>query len=432
MPRGYRGTGFPVLSDLSRRFAGTLTAPGAVRGVGLPHKASGPCSVGLLPSNAGWLAEVLADFRLTSLGSPILRRVDDVVTAIGEVRGGEGFFHYRQYGGVDVARHCSFAQAAALLLDGSFASAADIAASLGTARVVPSEVSVAGPPMAALRSSLSLFGATVDLQPVLDLGAGRRRADVLRVCGAVPSLVAASWRSTSGLPVLDADPDLDPATDYLRMLTGDVPDPAIARLLEQYLVVTMDHGFNASTYTARVVVSTGADVAAAVVAAVGSLSGPLHGGAPARALDLLDAAGTPDGAEAVVRSVVEGGGRVMGFGHRLYRTDDPRAVFLREAALAAGAARAPVAAAVEDAVVRVLAELKPGRRLYANVEFWAGVVMEHCGLPRELFAPTFAVSRAIGWGAHILEQTATGRLIRPAAVYEGPIAPQPIPEDRSR
>ena len=356
--------------------------------------------------------------------------MDDVVTAIGEVRGDEGCFHYRQHDGVDVARRCSFAQAAALLLDGSFASTGELASSLGRARLVPADLVVPGPPMAALRSGLSMLGATAGLRPVLDLDAAARRADVVRVCGAVPALVAASWRMSAGLPVIAADPELDPASDYLRMLTGSVSDPVTARLLEQYLVVTMDHGCNASTYTARVVASTGADVAAGVVAAVGALSGPLHGGAPARALDLIDAAGTADGAESVVRAVVEGGGRVMGFGHRIYRTDDPRAVFLRVAALAAGAARAPVAVAVEDAVVRVLAELKPDRRIYTNVEFWAGVVMEHCGLPRELFAPTFAVSRAIGWGAHILEQAATGRLIRPAAVYEGPSAPQPIPEDR--
>ncbi len=213
------------------------------------------------------------------------------------------------------------------------------------------------------------------------------------------------------------------------MITGEVPDPDIARAIEQYQMTTIDHGFNASTFTARVITSTGADLGAAVVGAIGALSGPLHGGAPSRALDMLDAIGTPDNADAWVRDAVETGDRIMGFGHRVYKTDDPRSA-------AAEAGGPPLGGAhgrlrhhqVERTVVDVLAELKPGRELYANVEFYAGVVMDRCGLPREMFTPTFASSRVIGWCANILEQAADNRIIRPTARYVGPPPPQPVPD----
>ncbi len=169
--------------------------------------------------------------------------------------------------------------------------------------------------------------------------------------------------------------------------SGHEAPPEHVRAIEQYLILTIDHGFNASTFTARVVTSTGADLAAAIVGAVAALSGPLHGGAPSRALDMLDAIGTPDRAEAWVRDAVVSGDRIMGFGHRVYKTDDPRSVFLREVARSLGGPLVDFAEQVERTTVAVLAELKPGRRLYTNVEFFAGVVMHTCGIPREMFTP---------------------------------------------
>ena len=202
----------------------------------------------------------------------------------------------------------------------------------------------------------------------------------------------------------------------------------MARAIEQYQITTIDHGFNASTFTARVITSTGADLGAAVVGAIGALSGPLHGGAPSRALDMLDAIGTPDNADAWVRDAVESGDRIMGFGHRVYKTDDPRSRAAARASPSASAATWPSSPSkVEQTVVDVLAELKPGRELYANVEFYAGVVMDRCGLPRELFTPTFASSRVIGWCANILEQAADNRIIRPSARYVGPPPPAARP-----
>jgi citrate synthase len=199
------------------------------------------------------------------------------------------------------------------------------------------------------------------------------------------------------------------------------------RAVEQYLILTIDHGFNASTFTARVITSTGADLAAACTGAIGALSGPLHGGAPSRALDMLDGIGTPERADAWIRGAVDRGDRIMGFGHRVYKTDDPRSVFLRGVARDLGGDLVDFAEQVERTAVDVLAELKPGRQLYTNVEFFAGVVMHTCGIPRQMFTPTFASSRTIGWATHVMEQGADNRLIRPAARYVGPPPPQPVP-----
>jgi citrate synthase len=211
------------------------------------------------------------------------------------------------------------------------------------------------------------------------------------------------------------------------MLRGEEAPAAHVRAVEQYLVLTIDHGFNASTFAARVIASTGADLAAAIVGAVGALSGPLHGGAPSRALDMLDAIGTPDRAEAWIRAAVARGDRIMGFGHRVYKTDDPRSVFLREVARGLGGELVDFAEQVERTAVEVLADLKPGRQLHTNVEFFAGVVMHTCGIPREMFTPTFASSRTIGWATHVMEQADDNRLIRPAARYVGPTPPQAVP-----
>jgi citrate synthase len=236
-------------------------------------------------------------------------------------------------------------------------------------------------------------------------------------------------RLAAGDEPIEPRDDLGYGANYLWMLSGQVPDPDLARAVEQYQITTIDHGFNASTFTARVIVSTGADVGAAVVGGLGALSGPLHGGAPSRALDLLDAIGTEANARPYLVEAVTRGERIMGFGHRIYKTDDPRSLFLRGVAERIGAAKVDFAKAVERTVVEVLAELKPGRDLYANVEFYAGVVMDHCGLPRPLFTPTFASSRVIGWCANLLEQAADNRIIRPSARYVGEPPPVPVPDE---
>jgi citrate synthase len=262
----------------------------------------------------------------------------------------------------------------------------------------------------------------------MDIEPSELRANAMQSSAVMPTLIMALYRLNKGLEPIDPNPYLPYAANYLYMLTGEVPDREHARAIEQYLILTTDHGFNASTFTARVITSTGADLGSAVVGAIGALSGPLHGGAPSRALDMLEAIGTPDRADAWIRERIEKGEKIMGFGHRVYKTDDPRSLLLRGVAERLGGDMAEFATQVEKTVVAILEELKPGRHLYANVEFYAGVVMDKVGLPPELFTPTFTSSRVIGWTAHILEQAADNRLIRPSAHYLGPEPPVPVPD----
>jgi citrate synthase len=370
---------------------------------------------------------------------PGLEGVIVAETSVGDVRGLEGFYHYRQYNAVELAAKLSLEEVWFLLFEGHLPSRAErdaFAAEIAPLRRVPDAIVELLPALAkssktvmeAVRSAMSMVGASEGYRPTLDIDRAERRRNALQMCAVMPTLIMAIHRLQSGQTPIEPRDDLGYGANYLWMLTGEEFDPAKGRAVEQYQMTTIDHGFNASTFTARVICSSGADVAAAVVGAMGALSGPLHGGAPSRALDLLDAIGTADNARPYLIDAVTKGEKIMGFGHRVYKTDDPRSTFLRGVAERIGAEKIDFAKSVERTVVEVLAELKPGRDLYANVEFYAGVVMDHCGLPRELFTPTFASSRVIGWCANILEQAADNRIIRPSARYVGPPPPEPVPD----
>ena len=209
------------------------------------------------------------------------------------------------------------------------------------------------------------------------------------------------------------------------MLEGVEPAQERVAALDSYLVAVIEHGMNASTFTARVIASTGSDLVSAITGAIGALKGPLHGGVPGPVLDMLRAIGSADRAEAWVRETLGKGDRIMGFGHRVYKVRDPRAQVLSEAAerlaaLSGDGELLALAREVERVAVRVLGEEKPGRDLYANVELYAALILHAVGIPAELFTPTFAAARAAGWTAHILEQRADNRLIRPESIYVGP------------
>lgn len=372
---------------------------------------------------------------------PGLKGVAVADTSVGDVRGRQGFYHYRQYSATELAEARSLEDVWQLLIDGELphdrAAQAAFAAEVRPARALPDDVLAALPavahaaagagPLDGLRTAVSLLGAADGMAPMWDLSTGQRRRDLLRLAAATPTLVAALWRLGRGETPIAPDPELDHAANYLWMLTGRRPDPAAARALEQYLIVTVDHGFNASTFAGRVIASTGADAAAAVTGAIGALSGPLHGGAPSRALDTLDAIGSPERAEAWIRDALERGERIMGFGHPVYVTDDPRSVLLRSVAQRQGGPLVELAVEVERTITRMLAELRPDRPLYANVEYYAGVVMSGCGLDRAQFTPSFAVARVIGWCANIAEQAEDRKIIRPVARYVGPPPPAPVP-----
>jgi citrate synthase len=369
---------------------------------------------------------------------PGLKGVVVADTAIGDVRGAEGFFHYRQYSAVELAATRTFEDVWHLLLFGRLPDAVERESFLfATAprRTLPRAVLAALPaiaasgasPLSQLATALALTGGVLGLRPMLDIDEAERLDDALALVAVVPTIVAALHRLGLGLVPIEPDPALSHAADYLRMLTGEAPGDEQARAVDAYLVLTADHGFNASTFTGRVIASTGADLGACVVGALGALSGPLHGGAPSRALDLLDEIGEPSRSAAVVEDKIGRGERIMGFGHAVYAGEDPRSVLLREIAGGLGGPQAELARTTEAAVVETLARLKPDRDLRTNVEFYAGVVMERCGIPRELFTSTFAVSRTAGWCAHALEQAAAHRLIRPSARYTGPAPAVPVP-----
>ena len=362
-------------------------------------------------------------------------------TEIGDVRGLEGFYHYRQYSAIELVQKRSLEDVWHLLFEGHLPNAVErerFTSEVKPLRELQPSVAELLPaiakagtkfsPLDGMRTAVSLVAAANDFKPSLDIDRPTLRANAMQISAVIPTVLTALYRLRNGLEPVAPHDDLPYAANYLYMLHGEVPEPAHARAIEKYLISTIDHGFNASTFTARVVAATGADLGACVVAAVGALSGPLHGGAPSRALDTLDAIGSPEKADAWIRPKIIAGERIMGFGHPVYKTDDPRSIMLRGVAEELGGPLVDFAKQVETTILSLLEELKPGRQLYTNVEYYAGVVMELCGLPREMFTPTFASSRVIGWCANILEQTTDNRIIRPSARYIGPPPPQPVPD----
>ncbi|MFN0026817.1 MAG: citrate/2-methylcitrate synthase [Acidimicrobiales bacterium] len=354
-----------------------------------------------------------------------LAGVTVATTAVGDVRGEEGFYQYRGLPAPELAYRATFEAVWHLLIVGHLPDAEELAAFRSTTsglRALPAQLrdalpllAASGSPMSALRSGLSLAGGGA--QPWLDLHPEQRRTDVQRLVALAPTLAAAVWRTSQGLAPIEPDPTLGIAADYLRMTTGTPPSSAHATAMERYLILTVDHGLNASTFAARVVTSTGADLPGALVAGLAALAGPLHGGAPSLVLRMLQEIGSVDAVRPWVEQALASNRRIMGFGHRVYRTEDPRSVVLKETARQLGGPLVDLAVEVERVVLEVLARRYPKRDLRTNVEFYAGVVLHLIGLPPEMFTPSFAVSRLVGWAAHVLEQTEANQLIRPLSRY---------------
>ncbi|MDF0532042.1 citrate/2-methylcitrate synthase [Tsukamurella sp. 8F] len=357
-----------------------------------------------------------------------LKNVVVADTTLGDVRGDEGFYHYRQYEATELARTATFEDVWHLMLFGRLPEPAEsdaFARRVGALREVPGTVldlirRAAGPgtdPLHVLRLAVAALGLADP--PMYDQSPDERLEAALRYAAAVPTILAAAHRTASGLPILAPDPAAGHAADYLRMSTGAAAARDVAAV-QTYLVATVDHGFNASTFAGRVVASTGSDVASCLLGAIGAFLGPLHGGAPSRALAALDEIGDPARTRDWVRTRIASGEKIMGFGHAVYRTHDPRSELLKAVAREYDGPLVERAVAVEDEIEAAIAELKPDHPLYANVEYYAGVVMSLAGLPPEMFTPTFCVARVVGWSAHLLEQAAEGKIIRPSARYSGP------------
>ncbi|HZO98213.1 MAG TPA: citrate synthase 2 [Gaiellaceae bacterium] len=279
-----------------------------------------------------------------------------------------------------------------------------------------------GSVMADLQAGLATLGPKWGLRQLVDIGPEQARDDLARLSAAALSIVAQAARGNApSVPESEVAQGENAAAQFLIRWRGEA-DPSHVKAVDTYWVSAAEHGLNASTFTARIAASTGADCAAAMSAAVGALSGPLHGGAPTRVLRMLDEVEARGDAEAYVRELLARGERIMGFGHRVYRAEDPRARVLRRTARELGSARVEVAETLERAAIEALREAHPERPLETNVEFWAAVVLEVARIPPDMYPAMFGCARVAGWSAHILEQKRTGRLIRPSARYVGPPA----------
>ena len=350
--------------------------------------------------------------------SPGLEGVLAGETSLSRVDGANGRLIYRGYRIGDLVERGTYPAVANLLWTGDWDPDARMAtapvpeAVLAILRALPTTAK----PMDALRTAVSAWGATTGTTypPTVE------QARALTAFS--PSALAAFARIREGKEPIEPDPSLNLVEGFLYQLKGEKPDAATARALDAYFIVGAEHGFNASTFTARVVTSTNADIASAVCGAIGTMKGPLHGGAPSEVVDQLAKMGSVEHAEAWLQAALDNHERLMGFGHRVYRAYDPRAAALRK--VAEGMEHKPdwlqLAIQVEDMALRLLAEKYPDRPLKTNVEFYAAPVLMGVGLSPDLFPATFSLARHAGWTAHALEQSATNRLIRPDVRYVGP------------
>ena len=316
-----------------------------------------------------------------------------------------GALRYRGVDIEDLVGAVPYEQVWGLLVDGSFAPG------LPPAEPYPLTVRT-GDPRVDVQAGLAMLAPEWGLQQLIDCSDAEARADLARASVMALSYVAQSARGI-GLPMVpqrEIDTAQTVVERFMKRWRGD-PDPNHVKAVDAYFVSAAEHGMNASTFTARVIASTGADVAAALSGAVGAMSGPLHGGAPSRVLYMLEAVEREGDAEGYVKGVLDRGERLMGFGHRVYRAEDPRARVLRRTARELDAPRYEVAMKLEEAALRILAERRPDRVIATNVEFWSAVVLDFAEVPPHMFTPMFSCARTAGWSAHILEQKRTGRLI---------------------
>ncbi len=371
-------------------------------------------------------------------GTRVSKGLDGVVvgrTEISWVGGETGDLVYRGFDVRDIVPGVPYESVVHLLLHGEPPSAdpsPEVVEALRSARAIP-EALLRGadslppglPPLEALRSLISLLGdGSYGYPPRLEEG--------YRLIARTPVLLARYVRRSRGEGWSPPPEGISLAESYLWMLRGRAPDPTQVAALEGYLDLLADHGMNASTFALRIAISTHSDLVSAATGALGTLKGPIHGGAPSRVSEMLDAIATPDRAEAWIRDRLARRDVLYGFGHRAYKTDDPRGVILHRIARdVADPARLELAEAVERAALAALRATHPDARLFTNVEYYSAVVLEAVGLPRELFTPTFAVARTAGWTAHAIEQASDNRLIRPDLEYAGPAKgrrwPRPLP-----
>jgi len=351
-------------------------------------------------------------------------------TAISMVDGANGRLVYRGYVIADLAEEMSFEEVAYLLWHGELPNRVQLdglTKELAASRELTEAATTAlgalpkdTDPMDVLRSVVSVQGVEHKLErPTVPLA--------IHATASFPTILAMFHRRQLGLDPVKPRADLGHAANYLYMLNGEESRPELVHALNTYLVLLADHGMNASTFVARVIASTDSDLASCLVGAIGALKGPAHGGAPSAVMDQLEKIGTAENADRWMRAARKKKVRFMGFGHRIYRTYDPRAKILKEMCARLDPEFYELASKVEETALQILHEEHPERPQATNVEFYSAGVLQAIGLPKEYFPPTFAVSRASGWTAHVLEQSANNRLIRPQSEYIGPEPRKPVP-----
>jgi citrate synthase len=364
-------------------------------------------------------------------------------TPLSEVDGLKGILTIRGYDIEEIASQITLEEAAFLLWHGKLPTRSELDEQnrrLVSYRRLPEETRMAVQvsakrmePMDALRFSVGSLTADDPAPGDISHDVNQKRAEML--VARVPIIVGMYQRLRSGGQVVEPRADLGIAANLLFQMTGEEPDEAKVRGLETYLVTVTDHGMNASTFTARVIASTASDMVSAVTGGIGALKGPLHGGAPGPALDMIEEIGTSDRAESWMKDAIAHGKRIMGFGHRVYKVRDPRAEVLYKAAWLLAEetgeqSSLDLAREVERVAIKVLLDEKPGRNLNTNVEFYTALLLRDVGLTPDLFSPAFAIGRTVGWTAHIMEQQDGGRLIRPQSEYIGERGLQFVPIDK--
>ncbi|GAA2694289.1 citrate synthase 2 [Actinoplanes palleronii] len=350
---------------------------------------------------------------------PGLEGVTAFETEIAEPDRDGGALRYRGVDIEDLIGQVSFGNVWGLLVDGKFGP--------GLPPAEPFPVPVhSGDIRVDVQSAVAMLAPYWGLDQLLDITDEQARKDLARVSVTALSFVAQAARGL-GLPAVPQK-DIDKAETiverFMRRWRGE-PDPRHVKAVDAYFISAAEHGLNASTFTTRIVASTGADAAACISSGIGALSGPLHGGAPTRVLHMLEAVERRGDAQGYVTDVLDRGERLMGFGHRVYQAEDPRARVLRRIAKDLGAPRYEVAAALEVAALAELHERKPGHQLWTNVEFWSAVVLDFAEVPAHMFTSMFTCARVAGWSAHILEQKRLGRILRPSLRYLGPAPRKP-------
>jgi citrate synthase len=361
-----------------------------------------------------------------------------VQTEISLVNGKEGILRYRGYDIADIARSRTFEEVAHLLWFGEFPTPEQLerlTTQMTSQRELSPAASTTVDAMDAKTNPIDVLRTVISAQAATDRLIEPSMDDAIATAASIPTLLATFYRRRLGEDPIEPRDDLGHAANYLYMLTGEEPDESHVAALNAYLVMLADHGMNASTFTARVIASTGSDLASSLVGAIGALKGPLHGGAPSYVMDQLAEVRGHD-VEEWAQEMLARRERFMGFGHPIYRTYDPRARILREMADELNPDFFATASKVEEVVLRLLTERYPDRPMATNVEFYSAGVLEFIGLPTVLFTPTFATSRAVGWSAHVLEQVRqqeerTSKIIRPQSEYIGPIRDPEVSAARS-